>query len=108
MLAPLGPLLPLLVVMTHILAPPGPLLPLLVTQCQLIAPNFSLPGPLLQLLFVLTHVLAPQVRSVSADCSNSSLQDLHAFVLNKQPSFDSLLVYNQSEDSFNWLLCYAP
>ena len=60
MLALLGPLLPLLIVLTHVLAPPGLCVQWLVAQCQLIAPN-------------------------------SSLQDLHVFVLNKQPSFDSLL-----------------
>jgi hypothetical protein len=50
---------PLLFMLTHVLAPPGPLLPLLVAQCLLIAPNFSLQGPPLPLLVVLTHVLAP-------------------------------------------------
>jgi hypothetical protein len=32
---------------------------------------------------------------------NSSLQDWHAFALDKEPWFDSSLVYNRNEDSFN-------
>jgi hypothetical protein len=32
---------------------------------------------------------------------NSSLQNWHAFTLDKEPWFDSSLVYNQKEDSFN-------
>jgi hypothetical protein len=33
----------------------------------------------------------------------SSLQDWHAFALDKEPWFVSLLVYNQNEDSINYV-----
>jgi hypothetical protein len=36
---------------------------------------------------------------------NSSLQDWHAFALDKEPWFDSSLVYNRNEGSFNHMLC---
>jgi hypothetical protein len=36
-----------------------------------------------------------------------SLQDRHAFALDEEPWFVSLLVYNRNEDPFN-ILCYAP
>jgi len=63
----------------------------------------------LLLLIVLTHVLAQLglcVHCVFAQCwmiaPNSSLQDWHAFALDKEPWFVSLLVYNnRNEDSFN-------
>ncbi len=93
------PLLPLLLVLTHDVALPGSLLPLLVVQCLLIAPNFLLHGPLLPLLVVLTHLLAlpgPLLPRLFAHClliaPNILLQDLHAFVLEQQPSIDSLFL----------------
>ena len=63
---------------------------------------------LLLLLVFLTHVLAQLgvcMHCVFAQCwmiaPNSSLQDWHAFALDKEPSwFDSLSVYNWNEDSF--------
>jgi hypothetical protein len=70
-----GPLLPLLVVLTHDVALPGSLLPLLVVQCLLIAPNFLLHCPLLPLLVLLTRActakssLATAFCTVFADCS---------------------------------------
>ncbi len=89
--------MPLLVVLNHVLTLPGSLLPGFVAQCQLIAPNFSLQDPLLPLLVVLNHVLAlpsPLLPGLVAQCQliapNFSLRDLHAFVLEQQPSFDSL------------------
>jgi len=91
-LAPPGPLLPLLVVLTHVLAPPGPLLPLLVVMTHVLA----LPGPLLPLIFAHCQLIAP----------NSSLQDLHAFVLEQQPSFDSLFLWGNEDSLFNSLLWY--
>ncbi len=110
-----GPLLPLLVVLNHVLALPGPLLPRLIAQCQLIAPNFSLTGPLLPLLVVLTHVLAlpgPLLSGLIAQSQliapNSSLRDLHACVLEQQPSFDSLFLWGNEDSLFNILLWYAP
>ena len=106
-----GPPLPLLVEMTHMLALRGSLLPQLVTQCLLIAPNFSLQGPLLPLLVVLNHVLAlpgPLLPGLVAHCQliapNSSLQDLHAFVLEQQPSFDFLFLWGSKDSIFNSLL----
>jgi hypothetical protein len=64
-------------------------------------------APLLLLLVILTHVLAQLglcVHCVFAQSRmialNSSLQDWHAFALDKEPWFDSLLVYNWNEDSF--------
>jgi hypothetical protein len=63
---------------------------------------------LLLLHVVLTHVLAQLglcVHRVVAHClmiaPNSSVQDWHAFALDKEPWFDSSLVYNRNEDSFN-------
>ena len=63
--------------------------------------------PALNLLVVLTRVLAQLglcVHCVFTQCwmivPNSSLQDLRAFALDKEPWFDSLLVYNWNEDSF--------
>ena len=37
---------------------------------------------------------------------NSSLQDLHAFVLEQQPSFDSLFLWGNEDSLFNSLLWY--
>jgi hypothetical protein len=69
-------------------------------------------APLLLLLFVLTRVLAQLglcMHCVVAQCwmiaRNSSLQDWHPFVLDKEPWFDSSLVYNRNEDLFNHMLC---
>jgi hypothetical protein len=74
-------------------------------RCQLIALVLAPPAPLLLLLVVLTCVLAQLglcVHCVVAHClmivPNSSLQDWHAFVIDKEPSS---LVYNRNEDSFN-------
>jgi hypothetical protein len=123
--APLGPLLLLLTVLTHVLAPLAPLLLLLAVLTHVLVPLASLLllltvlthvlaplAPLLQWLIVLTHVLAQLglcVHCVVAQCRmiapNSSLQDWHAFVLDKEPWFDSLLVYNQNKDSLNHMLC---
>ena len=36
----------------------------------------------------------------------SSLQDWHAFALDKEPWFVSLLVYNQNEDSINYVMLH--
>ena len=70
------------------------------------------PAPLLLLLIVLTCVLAQLglcMHCVFAQCwmiaPNSSLQDWHAFALDKEPWFVSLLVYNRNEDSFYIMLC---
>ncbi len=97
-----------LVVLTHVLAPLAPLLQWLVVLTRVLAPL----APLLLLLAVLTHVLAQLglcVHCVIAQCwmiaPNSSLQDWHTFALDKEPWFDSLLVYNRNEDSFNHMLC---
>ncbi len=107
-----GPLLSLLVVLNHVLALPGPLLPGLVAQCLLSAPNFSLQGPLLSLLFVLNHVLTlpgPLLPGLVAQCQliapNSSLRDLHAFVLEQQPSFDSFF-YGEMRIHY-LIVCYG-
>jgi len=104
-LARLAPLLLLLVVLTRVLAPLACLLQWLVLQCRLIALVLARLAPLLLLLIVLTHVLAQLglcVHCVVANClmivPNSSLQDWHAFAVDKEPS---LLVYNRNEDSFN-------
>ena len=35
-----------------------------------------------------------------------SLQDRHAFALDEEPWFVSLLVYNRNEDSFNYVMLY--
>jgi len=82
-----APLLLLLVVMTHVLA---------------------LLAPLLLLLFVMTHVLAPLAPILQWLVSRCrlialvlALQYSHAFVLDKELFFDSVLVYNWKEDSFN-------
>jgi len=37
---------------------------------------------------------------------NSSLQDWHAFALDKEPWFVSLLVYNRNEDSINYVMLH--
>jgi hypothetical protein len=94
----------LLVVLTHVLAPLAPLLLLLIVLTRVLVP----PAPLLLLLVVLTHILARIdlcVHCVVTMCRmiapNSSLQDWHACALDKEPWFDSLMVYNQKEDSFN-------
>ena len=79
------------------------------SQSVLVALVLALPAPLLLLLVVLTHVLAQLglcVHCIFAQCRmiapNSSLQDWHAFALDKEPWFVSLLgVYNRNEDSFN-------
>jgi hypothetical protein len=39
---------------------------------------------------------------------NSSLRDLHAFVLEQQPSFDSLFLWGNVDSLFNSILWYAP
>jgi hypothetical protein len=36
----------------------------------------------------------------------SSLQDWHAFALDKEPWFVSLMVYNQNEDSINYVMLH--
>ena len=107
-LAPPAPLLLLLIVLTNVLAPPGLCVQWLVSRCRLIALVLTPPAPLLLLLVVLTRVLAQLglcVHCIVAQCwmiaPNSSLQDWHAFALDKEPWFDSLLVYNWNEDSFN-------
>ena len=81
----------LLVVMTRVLAPLAPLLQWLVSRCWLIALVLAPPAPVLLLLIVLTHVLAQLglcVHYVVAHClmiaPNSSLQDWHAFALDKR------------------------
>jgi hypothetical protein len=86
----------------------------LVTRCWLIALVLAHLAPLLLLLVVLTHVLAQLglcVHCVFAQCQmiapTSSLQDRHAFALDEEPWFVSLLVYNRNEVPFN-NLCYAP
>jgi hypothetical protein len=103
-----APLLLLLVVLTHVLAPPGLCVQWLVARCRLIALVLAPPAPLLLLLVVLTRVLAQLglcVHCAVAQCRmitpNSSLQEWHAFALDKEPWFDSSLVYNRNEDSFN-------
>ena len=85
-LARLAPLLLLLVVLICVLAPLAPLLLLLVVLTRVLAHL----APLLLLLVVLTHVLAQLglcVHCVIAQCRmiapNSSLQDWHAFVLDR-------------------------
>jgi hypothetical protein len=114
-LAPPAPLLLLLVswcqlvalVLTFVLAPPAPLLLLLVVWCWLVALALAFvlapPAPLLLVLVVwcwlvalaLTFVLAPPaplLQCVFAQCQrispNSSIQDWHALLLNKEPWFD--------------------
>ena len=102
---------PLPVVLTHVLAPLGPIWLLLVSRCQLVALVLTFvlapPAPLLLLLavwcwlvalvlaFVLTP-LAPLLQCVFAQCQmiapNSSLQDWHASLLDKEPWFDSSTV----------------
>ena len=58
-LAPLGPLLLLLTVLTNVLALRAPLLQWLISRCWLIALVLAPLAPLLLLLVVMTHVLAP-------------------------------------------------
>jgi hypothetical protein len=106
----------LLVALTHVLAPRASLLQWLVSHCWPIALVFTPPAPLLLLLIDLTHVLAQLGLCVHCDVAqcrmiapNSSLYDWNAFVLDKEPWFDSSLVYNQNEDSFNHsMLHYNP
>ena len=100
-------LLLLLVVLTRVLAPLARLLQWLISRCWLIALVLARLAPLLLLLVVLTHVLAQLglcVHCVFAQsrmiAPNSSLQDWRTFALDKEPWFDSLLVYNWNEDSF--------
>ena len=95
-LAPPAPLLLLLIVLTCVLAPLALLLMLIVVLTRVLAPR---------LLVVLTHVLTQLglcVHCVVVQCCkitpNSSLQDWHAFAVDKEPSS---LVYNRNEDSFN-------
>jgi hypothetical protein len=92
-------------------APLGPLLQWLVSRCQLVALVLAPLAPLLLLLIVLTHVFAQLglcMHGIFAQCRmialNSSLQDWHAFALDKEPWFVSLLVYNRNEDSFNYVI----
>ena len=91
-LAPLAPLLLLHVVLTRVLTPSGLCVQWLVSRCRLIALVLAPPAPLLLLLIVLTHVLAQLglcVHCVVANClmivPNSSLQDWHAFAVDKEP-----------------------
>ena len=112
-LAPLAPLLLLLVVMTHVLAPLAHLLQWLVSRCWLIALVLACLAPLLLLLIVLTHLLAQLglcVHCVFTQCRmiapNYSLQEWHAYALDKEPWFVSLLVYNRNEDSFNYVMLH--
>jgi len=112
-LASLAPLLLLRVVLTRVLAPLACLLQWLVSRCRLIALVLARLAPLLLLLIVLTHVLAQLglcMHCVFAQCwmiaPNSSLQDWHAFALDKEPWFVSLLVYNRNEDSFNYVMLH--
>ena len=95
-LAPLGPILLLLVsrsrcqlvalVLAFVLAPPAPLLLLLVVWCWLVALVLAFvltpPAPLLQCIFAQCLRIAP----------NSSIQDWHALLLDKEPWFDSSTV----------------
>ena len=83
------------------------------SQSVLVALVLALPAPLLLLLVVLTHVLAQLglcVHCIFAHCwmiaPTSSLQDRHAFALDEEPWFVSLLVYNQNEDSFNYVMLH--
>jgi CBS domain containing-hemolysin-like protein len=87
-LAHLAPLLLLLVVLSLVLARLAPLLLLLIVLSLVLARL----TPLLLLLVVLTHGLAQLglcVHCVFAQCQmiapTSSLQDWHAFVLDKEP-----------------------
>jgi hypothetical protein len=89
-LACLAPLLLLLIVLICVLAPLAPLLLLLVVLTRVLA--CLAPLLLLLVVLVLTHVLAQLglcVHCVVAQCRmiapNSSLQDWHAFVLDKEP-----------------------
>jgi hypothetical protein len=66
-----------------------------------------------KITIVLTHVLAQLglcVHCVFAQywmiAPNSSLQHRHAFALDKEPWFVSLLVYNRNEDSFNYVMLH--
>jgi hypothetical protein len=111
-LACLAPLLLLLVVLTRVLSPLARLLQWLDLRYWLIALVLACLAPLLLLLVVLTHVFAQLglcVHSIFAQCRmiapNSSLQDWHAFALDKEPWFVSLLVYNWNDDSFYIMLC---
>jgi hypothetical protein len=105
--------LQLLVVLTRVLAPLARLLQWLVSRCWLIALVLARLAPLLLLLVVLTHVLAQLglcVHCIFAQCwmiaPTSSLQDWHAFALDEEPCFVSLLVYNRNEDSFNYVMLH--
>jgi hypothetical protein len=63
--------------------PPAPLLLLLFSRCQLVVLVLAFvlapPAPLLQCVFAQCQMIAP----------NSSLQDWHALLLDKEPWFDS-------------------
>jgi hypothetical protein len=86
-LTPPAPLLLLLVsryqlvalVLAFVLAPPAPLLLLLAVGCWLIALVLAPSAPLLQCVFAQCWMIAP----------NSSLQDWHALLLDKEPWFGS-------------------
>jgi hypothetical protein len=103
-------------VLTRVLAPLARLLQWLVSRCWLIALVLARLAPFLLLLVVLTHVLAQLglcVHCVFAQCwcwmiaPNSSLQDRHAFALDKEPWFVSLLVYNnRNDDSLNYVMLH--
>ena len=111
-LSPLVPFLLLLVsrcqLVALVLAPLAPLLLLLVSQCQLVVLvlSFVLAPPALLLLLlavwcwlvvlvlaVVLAPLAPLLQCAFAQCQmiapNSSLQDWHALLLDKEPWFDS-------------------
>ena len=51
------------------------------------------------------HIYAATVHSLywgsAVPMAPHQSADWHAFTLDKEPLFDSLLVYNQNEDSFN-------
>jgi hypothetical protein len=110
-LAPPAPLLLLLIVLSLVLARLAPLLLLLVLRCRLVALVLAFvlvpPAPLLLLLIVwcwlvslvLAFVLAPPaplLQCVFALCQmidpNSSIQDWHALLLDKEPWFDSSII----------------
>ena len=95
-LAPLGPLLLLLIVMTHVLAPLAPLLQWLISWCRLFTLVLTLLAPLLQWLISQCQLIALV----------HALQDCHAFVLENEPFFVSLLVYHRKNDSFNHVMLH--
>jgi len=73
-------------VIAVVLAPPAPLLLMLAVGCWLVALVLAVvpapPAPLLQCVFAQCPRISP----------NSSLEDWHAFVLDKEPWFDSSIV----------------